>query len=395
MKSFSLYFVMLLGGSFTEGFQQAFTRSSTRRISSPSLRMDMEDFDESFIESSLYEQSAAFDRIMISADGALKQEKITEAERAHGMPWTESIQKKGDTSPPLLYMPFWEWQMSFMKENLSNLQVIPCSARDSTAYPTSTQDFSYQENTKKGARIVNLCFTSDEYSKIRMTYYDAGDGCQVFNSLWYPHESNNVPLLGIDLLSFNRKKYLGIVDFQPIHEDNKDHATPNFEDVLKPIRDKYPSLHGEMSAKFYDETQFFSRQMLFARFADEGIIDKDLLPAFQDYVSAHVNMVQNNEPDRADMKMVKKRHAAYDSYSAERDPATGLFAAMFGKEWADEYVHGFLFSQSEKPKEGAEKPFGGMMGGPPPSQQNQQRSQKPVPQESKVTVSAGEKSRMR
>lgn len=367
---------MLLGVSFTEGFQ-AFTRSSTRRISS-SLRMDMEDYDKSFIESSLSEQRAALDRIMISGDGSLNQNRITEAEHAHGMPWKESIQRKGDKSPPLLYMPFWEWQMSFMKENLTNLQVIPCSARDSTSYPASTQDFSYNENTKKGARIVNLCFTSDEYSKIRMTYYDAGDGCQVYNSLWYPHESNNVPLLGIDLLSFNRKKYLGIVDFQPIHDDKEDHATPDFEEeILKPIRDKYPSLHGQMSSKFYDETQFFSRQMLFARFDDENIVEKDLLPAFKDYVTAHVDLVKSNEPERSDIKMVKERHAAYDSYSADRDPATGLFAAMFGKEWADEFVYGFLFSQSEKPEEGAERPMGGMMGGggPPPQKQQQQQKQ--------------------
>jgi len=225
--------------------------------------------------------------------------------------------------------------------------------------------------------MVNLCFTSNEYSKIRMTYYDAGEGVQVFNSVWYPHESNNVPVLGIDLLSFGGKKYLGIVDFQPIHDDDKDHSTPNFEsEILKPIRDKYPSLHGKMSAKFYDETKFFSKQMLFARFEDQEIVDKDLFPAFQDYVSAHVDLVNNNEPNYSSMKMVRDRHAAYDTYSAVRDPATGLFASMFGKEWADEFVYGFLFSQSEKPAEGSEPPRGMMGGGPPPQQHKKQTSQK-------------------
>lgn len=367
VKSLSVMLMMLLSNSIdmSEGFQ-AFTRSSTRRMSS-SLRMDVESF-----ESSLYEQRLDFDRVMKSSDIALSnRNRILEAEGAHGMPWKKSIQQKDGKSPPLLYMPFWEWQMSFMKENLTNLQVMPCSAKDSTSYPASTEDLSYKENTKKGARMVNLCFTSNEYSKIRLTYYDAGEGVQVFNSVWYPHESNNVPVLGIDLLSFGGKKYLGIVDFQPIHDDDKDHSTPSFEtDILKPIRDKYPSLHGKMSAKFYDETKFFSKQMLFARFEDGDIVEKDLLPAFQDYVSAHVDLVQNNEPDSSLMKMVKDRHAAYDSYSADRDPATGLFAAMFGKEWADEFVYGFLFSQSERPEEGAERPMGG---GPPPQRQQQKQ----------------------
>lgn len=308
---------------------QAFTRSTRKPFQLASLR------DE-------------FGSVLGASDFSTCAQMVAEAESAHGMPWKESIQQKNGESPPLLYMDFWEWQLQFMKENLTNLQVLPCSARDSTSFPTSTQDFSYNENVKKGARIVNLCFTSDEYSKIRMTYYDAGEGVQVFNSLWYPHESRNAPLLGIDLLSFNRKKYLGIVDFQPIHEKNEDHAVPNFEsEILKPIRDKYPSLHGEMSAKFYDETQFFSKQMLFARFEDEAVVSKDLFPAFKEYVIAHSALTKSSEPDYSLVSKVKRRHAAYDTYSADRDPATGLFAAMFGKEWADEFVYGFLFSQSK------------------------------------------------
>lgn len=366
--------MLLLSCPVSYGFQQPFVRSAKRRMVLSSLRSTEMDN----LEARLFEQSMDLDRVVMTPDSSINaEEMIKVAESQHGMPWTESIgTKKDGTSPPLLYMPFWEWQMSFMKENLTNLQVLPCSAADSTAYPLASRDLSYSENLKKGARIVNLCFTCSEYSKIRMTYYDAGEGVQVFNSLWYPHESHNVPLLGIDLLSFNRKKYLGIVDFQPIHDDNKDHSTPQFEDeVLKPIRDKYPALHGKMSAKFYDETKFFSRQMLFARFEDEGIVEKDLLPAFKDYVSAHVDLVKTDEQDYSNMKMVRKRHAAYDTYSADRDPATGLFAAMFGKEWADEFVYGFLFAQSDKPEEGAERPAGMMMGGPPPQHQKKQQQQ--------------------
>jgi len=264
----------------------------------------------------------------------------------HGMPWQTSIQATSEKSPELLYMPFWEWQMSFMKDNLSNLRSVPCTARESPAFRDSTTDLSYKENAVKGARIVNQCFTSEEYRKIRMTYYDAGFGCQVFNSLWYPQEDYNLPVLGIDLLSFGGRKFLAIVDFQPIHDEEKHHEIMYEKSIMEPIRKKYPKLQGQMSAKFYDETQFFSRQMLFSRFEDSDIITKDLFPAFQEYVAAHVDMVQTTEPN-ADIDFVRERVTAYDIYSAEKDPATGLFAAMFGKEWADEYVHGFLFSNSK------------------------------------------------
>lgn len=277
---------------------------------------------------------------------------LQQAEHVHGMPWKSSIDPALEEDA-LLYMPFWEWQMDFMKDSLSNLRALPCTSEDGT-------DFTYNDNEKKKARIVSTCFASDEYRKIRMTYYDAGDGCQVFNSVWYPDPKYNLPVLGIDLLSFNRKKYLAIVDFQPIHDEEGDHAAP-FEARLEPIKEKYEPLKGRMSSKFYDETQFFSQQMLFARFEDENVVNNDLFPAFQEYVKTHLDLVKETAPDTSAMPLVLDRQLAYDSYSAERDPATGLFASMFGGDWADGFVYDFLFSLAEK-KEGAVR----ASFGPPP-----------------------------
>lgn len=265
---------------------------------------------------------------------------ISQAEAAQGMPWKSSIDPKYPEEEDLLYMPFWEWHMSFMKENLTNLRVMPCT--------NGKSDFSYNENTQKKARMVSLCASSSEYRKIRLTYYDAGENTQVYNAVFYPDPKYNLPVLGIDLLAFNRKKFLAIVDFQPIHENEEDHATA-FEDRLEPIKEKYENLKGRMSSKFYDETQFFSQQMLFSRFEDESIISNELFPAFQSYVKTHLDLIREVEPVEADLDMVLNRQKAYDTYSAERDPATGLFTAMFGEEWALDFVHDFLFSMSERP----------------------------------------------
>ena len=315
-------------------------------------KMDMEgdmiDTASRYNVEELLRQKTALDNFVVSTAPT-----IEEAEASHGMPWKESIDPK---ARDLLYMPFWEWQMDFMKDNLSNLKVEKCR-----------QDFTYIENSKKKARMVSLCFKSDEYRKIRMTYYDAGDNTQVFNSVWYPDPQYNLPVLGIDLLAFNHKKYLAIVDFQPLYEKEDDHAV-TFEHLLEPIKEQYESLKGRMSSKFYDETQFFSQQMLFARFEDEKVVDKDLQPAFQQYVQSHLDLVKNTKADPSNAASVLERHAAYDTYSAERDPATGLFATMFGKEWADDFVFDFLFSLSERKEGGLTimPPMG--MGGPPPKQ---------------------------
>lgn len=276
---------------------------------------------------------------------------IEEAERAHGMPWRGTI-GESDEEEPLLYMPFWEWQLEHMKGSLTNLETDD----------SSLSEFGYRANEDKKARIVSQCYKSDEYRKIRMTYYDAGDNTQVFNSVWYPDPKYNLPVLGIDLLAFNRKKYLAIVDFQPLHENEEDHAC-TFEHRLSPIKDQYESLKGRMSSKFYDETQFFSQEMLFARFEDENVVSDDLFPAFKRYVMMHNRLIRETEADEDGAGEVLDRQRAYDTYSAERDPATGLFAAMFGKEWADDYVFDFLFSLSDK-KEGG-LPEASMFGGPP------------------------------
>lgn len=319
-----------------------------------SIRMDMEQADN-------FEYATRFNLDQLIQENRRRPEltlTVDEAEAVHGMPWKSSIDPKV-TDEELLYMPFWEWQMRFMKENLTKLRVVSCS--------NGITDFSYNENTQKKARIVNLCLASDEYRKIRLTYYDAGDNTQVFNAVWYPDPQYNLPVLGIDILAFNRKKYLAIVDFQPIHETEAEHAS-EYESIMKPIKDKYDNLKGRMSSKFYDETKFFSQQMLFARFEDENIIHNELFPAFKEYVAAHTQLIKDTVPDAVNVDLVMSRQKAYDSYSAERDPATGLFCAMFGNEWATDFVHDFLFSMSEKPKAGATPPAMPFMGGGGPPQ---------------------------
>ena len=264
---------------------------------------------------------------------------IRQAESQHQMPWKQSIDPKAFSDEELLYMPFWDFQVKFLEENLTDLKVVACI--------NGSTDFTYNENSSKKARIVNLCLSSKEYRKIRLTYYDAGDNTQVFNAVLYPR--SNLPILGVDLLGFNRKKYLAIVDFQPLHSNESDHDK-EFSHLLQPIKETYPNLKGRMSSKFYDETKFFSQQMLFSRFEDESIIHTELFPAFQQYVSTHLELIRSVDLDKSDMEKVHHHQKAYDTYSAARDPATGLFTAMFGEEWAMDYVHDFLFSTSERPE---------------------------------------------
>eukprot|EP00960_Hanusia_phi_P052496 761494-Hanusia_phi.AAC.2 len=188
----------------------------------------------------------------------------------------------------LLYMPFLEWQLDFMKKNFPDMKDLPFE-----------EHLSKQTSTKKPAVIESWQYETKEFRKIRLTYIDAGQNAQVFNSVWYPRHTYDAPVFGIDFLAFGKKKVtiqaalaphvlkiakvLAILDLQPLTQDPA--YLEKYIDPLVPLRNKYEELCGRMSSKFYDETRFFSKQLLFGRFDnDEPQVMKSLFPAFQEYM---------------------------------------------------------------------------------------------------------------
>jgi len=131
-------------------------------------------------------------------------------------------------------------------------------------------------------------------------------------------------------------------------------------------------LRGKMSDRFYDENEFFSEYMLFGRFGKEresmiyprsgsggggeGEEEEGMLfDVFQEYLEAHIDMVQSSSLSGMDdthgmqeamERSVLEGQRQYDVYSAGRDPAHAMFTRVFGKDWADGYVHDYLFDLS-------------------------------------------------
>lgn len=296
-------------------------------------------------------------------------------EKKNGLPFDISI---GGEDVDMMFTKFWNLQMSFLENRLTNLK----PTKTSSSRIQKNIDFTLEQNKSRGAQIYNQCFESKEFRKIRMTYYDSGHNCQVFNSLWYPRyehsfsssdqhkETETLPLLGIDLLAFGNdkrsdtKKFLTVIDIQPLQSEQSYEGSlfKKFEkESIAPIRQKYSSLQGRMSKKHYDETQFFSDEMIFGRFSDRTIISDELEPAFSEYLNAYIQMIQENhlqsESNRKEespdgiRSLTQERQAAFDNYSVTRDPAKGLFEKVFGVDWTNEYMHGFLFSNSDLPQD--------------------------------------------
>ena len=252
------------------------------------------------------------------------------------LPWATSVSPKRS----LAYMPALATQLDLIRA--LGMKCVSVEER-----------FVHQSSTVKPARIGNLCFESDKFRKVRLTYFDAGESVQVFNALWYPAFEYDAPLLGVDLISLGPTRVLSVVDFQPLHPTAE--YSVKYIAPLEPIRSKYPDLHGKMSGKFYDDTSFFSSQMLFGRFTDESKVDGVVLPSHAEYLAAYVDLVLRSSPnvDPAAVEVVKARQAAYDTYSAAKDPAVGLFDAYFGQQWSRDFVYDFLFDRATPPSSAA------------------------------------------
>jgi len=201
------------------------------------------------------------------------------------------------------------------------------------------------ERGKNPATIRSWCYECPQLRKIRYTYIDAGESAQIFNSVIYPSHQYDIPLLGIDFLSFGKVKNLIVLDFQPLFQDAG--YQKKYIEQLKVLHDDYPDLAQDLGMKFYDANQYFSKYLLFAK-TDPQTIATRLLDAYKDYLTLYWQMLEQAEPltEAEDIQRIVQAQKDYDQYSAERDPASGLFSSYFGHEWSERFLHEFLFEDS-------------------------------------------------
>ena len=201
-------------------------------------------------------------------------------------------------------------------------------------------------SAKSGGSIQSWLWDVPGFRRWRVTRLDAGDSLQVLNSVAYPDHSLDHPLMGVDLLWFGaRKKLVAVLDFQPLTQESG-YLERHFSG-LKELHARFPDLNGEETMRSFDPNQYFSPWLLFCRVGAEQA-ELSLPSAFtsflETYWSMHDAAAGVSELSRAE---VSRLQDAYDVYSAERDPAHGLFTSHFGKDWSDRFLHEFLFPASQ------------------------------------------------
>lgn len=234
-----------------------------------------------------------------------------------------------------MYQPFQEFLET---EIFSRFQVV------SRSIPAGLES-KVSERGKNPARIQSWCYECPQLRKIRYTYIDAGETAQIFNSVIYPNYHYDLPILGIDFLSFGQVKNLVVLDFQPLFRDER--YQQKYIESMRPIWEKYDDLAQDLPMKFYDANQYFSKYILFAK-TDAATVRGKVFSAYQDYIHLYWELLQNSQPlsDSKRIQEVIKAQKAYDQYSADRDPASGLFSSYFGHEWAERFLYEFLFEDA-------------------------------------------------
>ena len=99
----------------------------------------------------------------------------------------------------------------------------------------------------------------------------------------------------------------------------------------------------------FDPHQYFSPWLLFCRGgADQAT--RSLPSAFDSFLDCFWRMHDASAaaPSLLPPEQVADLQVAYDLYSAERDPAHGLFTSHFGKTWSDRFLHEFLFPSAQR-----------------------------------------------
>lgn len=86
------------------------------------------------------------------------------------------------------------------------------------------------------------------------------------------------------------------------------HTVKKYIDPLEPLRNKYEALCGRMSNRFYDEVRFFSKQLLFGKFDNDGPVMESLFPASQEYLTHYLDMIDDLKPNKDPEFIAKVTH---------------------------------------------------------------------------------------
>lgn len=186
-------------------------------------------------------------------------------------------------------------------------------------------------------------FQSEKLRQIRAAHVQGGNSLQVLNFVIFPRLDYDLPFFGADLVTLPGGHLIAI-DMQPLFSQHPDYQAKYSEPIMPMFHQYQQGL--PWGGDFPAEAQkYFSPAFLWTRPSELEVVENLVFQAFCDYLDAYLNFVQQAEKvtDPKALEEIFQAQKSYADYRAEKDPARGMLTRLYGSEWTEEYIHGFLF----------------------------------------------------
>ncbi|MDJ0573346.1 MAG: phycoerythrobilin:ferredoxin oxidoreductase [Pleurocapsa sp. MO_192.B19] len=241
-----------------------------------------------------------------------------------------------------LYQPFLDYAIATLQSRL-----------DLAPYPIPA-GFERKEGVmgkgKKQEPVLTTShgFKSSKLRQIRAAHVQGGNSLQVLNFVIFPELNYDLPFFGADLVTLPGGHLIAI-DMQPLFSQNESYQAK----YSKPIMPMFHSYQKDLpwGGDFPEEAQqYFSPAFLWTRPSETEVVKTKVFEAFRDYLHAYINFVEQAEEikDQQQLSAIVQAQKSYADYRAEKDPARGMLTRLYGTEWTEEYIHGFLFDLDKK-----------------------------------------------
>ena len=240
-----------------------------------------------------------------------------------------------------LYQPFLDYAITILQERL-----------DLQPYSIPQGFERKQADTGKGKRqetvvTTSYGFKSPKLRQIRAAHVEGGNSLQVLNFVIFPELNYDLPFFGADLVTLPGGHLIAL-DMQPLFHNSV--YQKQYTEPILPIFQNYQQ-HLPWGGDFPEEAQpFFSPAFLWTRPEDTNVVQTYVFEAFKDYLQAYLDFVEQAQSITKQERLAEILQAQrrYIKYRAEKDPARGMFTRLYGSEWTEEYIHGFLFDLERK-----------------------------------------------
>ncbi len=241
-----------------------------------------------------------------------------------------------------LYQPFLDYSIPLLKARL-DLADYPIPAGFESKSAVSGKGKHQEE-----VLTTSYGFQSSKLRQIRAAHVQGGDSLQVLNFVIFPKPQYDLPFFGADLVTLPGGHLIAI-DMQPIFREEPAYIERYAAPVM-PLLEKYQP-HLPWGGDFPEDAKtFFSPAFLWTRLQSTESVQTHVFDAFKDYLNAYLGYVEQAQPvtDEARLLDIQASQLNYIRYRAEKDPARGMFRRLYGEEWTEEYIHGFLFDLERK-----------------------------------------------